>query len=284
MEEFTTESLTASLKKFQIVNASTLKIIAMVAMLVDHVAGGILLYNIREGFYPFGLDFGGASNLYYALRHVGRTAFPIYCFLLVEGLKYTRSVPKYLMNLGIFGVLAEFPFDIALKVQNVPFTSDILFLIEENRERILGNSNTFFTLIAGLLAIWCMKFVEEKLFTENRFSPIGVYASNPFYMVLYLAPLGAAAWLAYVINTDYDAWGVALIGILFMFRRSRVLACVLGYLFFMNMESEVWAFPAFILMLLYNGERGCFKGNSKYLFYAFYPVHLMIIFLVRVYM
>lgn len=251
-------------------------------MLIDHVAAGILLFTIRAKIYPFGLDFDGAASLYYALRNIGRISFPLYCFLLVEGFDHTRSVLKYMLNLAVFGAISEIPFDLALKVKKEPFSTDLMFMFEQNKEWLLSNCNVFVTLLVGLIVITCMNFVEKKLFVEDETLPTGFIVNNPLHMVLYLAPVGAGAYFCYMLKSDYDFWGIVLIAILFLFRKNRLFACVAGYLFFMNMDNEVYALPAFLLMLLYNGEKGYLKKNTKYIFYAIYPVHLICLLILRI--
>ncbi|WP_155829818.1 TraX family protein [Butyrivibrio sp. AC2005] len=278
------QNIFSSLQKFQFVNADCLKIISIVCMLIDHIGAGILLYLIRSSIYPFGMNFDQSAELYHWLRHIGRQAFPIYCFLIVEGLIHTRSVPKYLMNLGIFGVISEPFFDIAVKVKNEVFSTDIKTLYAVNKEILLTHRNVYFTLLIGLFVIWVMQYVESNLFTENPASLLGMNADNPLHVLIYTMPVVAGAALAQVIDSDYRWWGVCLIAIFFVFRRTRLLACIAGYLFFMNMGTEVWSLPAFILIAAYNGTQGSISKKFKYAFYAFYPVHLLVIYLLRCYL
>lgn len=82
-------------------SGSTLKIIAMLSMLIDHIAA--VLVDSRA--YP---------ELYGAMREIGRLAFPVFCFLIVEGYFNTKNVKKYVGRLLIFGVISEIPFDLAI--------------------------------------------------------------------------------------------------------------------------------------------------------------------------
>ncbi|WP_408071899.1 TraX family protein [Butyrivibrio sp. JL13D10] len=272
-----------SLRNIQFLNADAIKLVAMVTMLIDHIGAGILLYFLRAGIYPFGLEFEQSAELYHWLRHIGRQAFPIYCFLIAEGLIHTRSVPKYLINLGVFGLISEPFFDIAVKVKENAFSTDIAALYAANKEVLLTHRNVYFTLLIGLFVIWVMSYVEKNLFTENPAALLGMIADNPLYVLIYTMPVVAGAALAQVVDSDYRWWGVCLIAIFYGFRRNRFMACVAGYLFFMNLGSEVWALPAFILIAAYNGKQGTISKKFKYVFYAFYPVHLLLIYLVRCY-
>ncbi|SEL89937.1 MULTISPECIES: TraX family protein [unclassified Butyrivibrio] len=275
------EKLAEALPRF---DASTLKIVAVITMLIDHIGAGILLYLIKGGFYPFGGDFDHNAEIYYWIRHVGRQAFPIYCFMLTQGLAHTRSVPKYLRNLAIFGIISEPFFDYAVKIKQDVFSLDLVAVFNANREIILTKCNVFFTLLVGLISIWMMKYVEDMIFEEDPTSPFGVSAASPFHVLLYLAPLAAGCILTQVIQSDYRWWGVCLIGIFYVFRRSRKISCIIGYLFFMNMGGEAWSLPAFLLIMLYSGRPGTITRRFKYAFYAFYPLHLCLIYLVRCYM
>ena len=99
-------------------SASVLKWIAVVTMLIDHFAAAVY----------WQLD-GKEYEIYRILRYIGRIAFPIYCFLLVEGFFYTHNVKKYIGRCLVFALLSEIPFNMAIfgKVwypqgQNVYFT------------------------------------------------------------------------------------------------------------------------------------------------------------------
>lgn len=279
----TAEKIHNKLDEYRFINSDTLKCIAILTMLIDHIAAGLLLYFIRNGNYLPGLDFNQSASVYHWMRHIGRQAFPIYCFLIVEGLAHTRSVVKYLVNLGIFGLLSEPFFDLALKVKISPFSTDIFGVMYANEANLINNCNVYFTLMIGLFVIWVMKYVEDNLFSDDPSSPFGISADHPLYIILYGAPAVAGAVAAQLLGSDYRWWGIVLIAVFFAFRRIRSLACFAGYIFFMNMGSEVWALPAFILIFAYSGKRGSLSKKFKYVFYAFYPLHLLLIYLLRCY-
>ena len=83
--------------KVKRLSQEALKLIACITMLIDHI--GISIVPHEEA-------------LYYVCRCIGRLAFPIYCFLLVEGMQRTRDPVKYILRLGFAALLAELPFDI----------------------------------------------------------------------------------------------------------------------------------------------------------------------------
>ena len=81
------------------ISADLLKWIAIVTMFIDHVGAAVvektnLLYQTNGGI------------VYFTLRYIGRLAFPIFCFLLIEGFYYTRSRGKYLRNLLLFALIS----------------------------------------------------------------------------------------------------------------------------------------------------------------------------------
>ena len=107
---------------WQIFSSSTLKMIAVITMFIDHFGYTVVYWSDGQGQY------------YQLCRDIGRIAFPIYCFLLVEGFFYTRSRLRYTVNLLIFGILSEIPFNLALGAA----------------VRQPGYQNFFFTLSSGL--------------------------------------------------------------------------------------------------------------------------------------
>ena len=95
-------------EKLKILSGSALKCIALFTMIVDHV-GLHLLRNSGIVLLHTGL---GTLTLYTLMRKVGRMAFPIYCFLLVEGFLHTHDRKKYGLNLLVFALISEIPWDL----------------------------------------------------------------------------------------------------------------------------------------------------------------------------
>lgn len=93
----------------RIINASILKWIAVITMLIDHI--GLV-------FFPE----------YEILRLIGRISFPIFAFLLCEGYKHTSNIWKYFFRLGIFAIISEIPYNICLYNQVFyPYSQNIFF-------------------------------------------------------------------------------------------------------------------------------------------------------------
>lgn len=216
-------------------SSSTLKIIACLTMLIDHV-GAIL--------FPEMIIF----------RIIGRIAFPIFAFLIVEGYFHTKDVKKYLIRLAIFAFVAEVPFDLAF--QHTVFS--------------LKGQNVFFTLFFGLLAI----YLNEK-FKESRLG-------TGFFVVLF-------SLINTVIMADYVFFGIMIIFIFYHYRGKKrevfigllgVNLLMSGLMTVMNGHISYWSVIGFFelvslsMIYYYNGKKGI---GLKYLFYIFYPGHLLIL-------
>ena len=93
-------------------SGTTLKWIAVISLLIDHTAEVLINHNAA-------LTDPIWAQIYVLMRGIGRIAFPIYAFLLVEGFLYTRDVKKYLARMLTFAVVSEIPFDLA--VFHTPF-------------------------------------------------------------------------------------------------------------------------------------------------------------------
>ena len=219
-------------------SADVLKWIAILTMFIDHM-GAAVVEKTNIYLLPYG------KMLDYVLRFIGRLAFPIFCFLLVEGFYHTRNRQKYLCNLLIFAILSEIPFEMS-------FLGEI----------VIGFRNVYWTLAIGLV----MMIVLGKI------PQISDVKSN-LYTIFAVA---AFAVLAEFLHTDYGAVGILLIYILYKTREDRKKQCILGAL---AMSYEITAPIAFLLIYKYNGVRK--QKHLKYFFYAFYPLHLLFLYWVR---
>lgn len=235
-------------KRIQILSGSALKMIAVITMLIDHTAAAILWNVYIHPNIPLarGTKLYSVYLLYRVMRGIGRCAFPIFCFMLVEGFRYTHSRRKYAIRLFLFALISEVPFDLAL--YDVPF--------------YWHHQNVIFTLFLGLL----MMMTWEKLGDVIRHPALRTG----------LQFLTAFGWgmAAYLLKTDYDYKGIALILVFYLFRYTRITQVTGGAL------VMFWEWPSVlsssVLLLLYNGKKG--RGH-KYFFYVFYPLHLFLLYL-----
>lgn len=259
-----------------------LKMIALVTMLIDHIAA-VPIWRLYKA--SFGLTasmqlsdaigdkvvvwIAGNQDLVYQIyewmRCIGRMAFPIYCFLLVEGFLHTRSVKKYALRLLGFSILSEIPFDLALGGQWWDLTK----------------SNVFFTLVLGLVAIWGISYVEKfyEFWKEKNWEPILGLILTGVAGLSVLAVTGGLAGI--VLHSDYGIGGIIAILIIYLCRRQKELGFVLSVLALtvLNGDLEILALIMLYQIMQYNGERG---KATKYLFYGFYPVHLLVLALISI--
>ena len=189
---------------------------------------------------PLFTALGHTVDLYPVLRIIGRISFPIYAFLLVEGFLHTKNVKKYARDLLLLALISEIPWNLA-----------------HGGRLLYGVQNVMFTLLLGLLGIWVIRDLQDDRKKQ----------------ALYLLGLLAAAIL---LRADYGCAGFGFILMLYLLRETPLYRAVVGACFF----SGSWiAGLAFIPIGMYNGRRGFIQGKAlKYAFYAFYPLHLFILY------
>ncbi len=308
-------------------SGNALKIIASMAMLIDHSAI-IILDAYLDRLVPFYLGEDELSmffsqnpgletlNKVSIIMHlIGRFAFPLYAFLIIEGYEHTRSIKNYAKNLAIFALISEIPYDIAFegKViapgrQNVIFT--LLFgvlcitfvrYLQKNLKKDGKNILTY-----GISAVLLGLFFMHMILTDYWFIDLleGKIDRNIFFIagtaiifsvtvvigfaigsqkrrdfVAAIIPLVLFGMAGDILNTSYGACGVTAIFIMYLLKKKRNLAFVFSMLILGPMgANEIFAILTIIPVLEYNGERGA-KMN-KYFFYAFYPVHLILLYLI----
>lgn len=216
-----------------------LKAIACLTMLLDHIGAVFVRGN--------------------TLRIIGRIAFPIFCFLLAEGVYHTKNPRKYALRLIIGMLLSELPFDLALR--SAPTWSAQSVMV---------------TLLLGFLT------VEAILHTDSG--------------ILKLLATGAGFALAELCNTDYGGFGVLLV-VLFSQTRGKwwlqtVMVAMFAWMmcspavrvFGIGIPIEMFAVFAMIPIGLYSGRKATSSGVVQWMFYLFYPVHLSVIAVIRILM
>lgn len=220
----------------RMVSADLLKWLALITMFIDHIGAGIIEKCYMPQLKTFDI----------IIRCIGRSSFPIFCFLLVEGYVHSRNRWKYALNLLIFAIISEIPFDYLV---SQGFTWDF--------------QNVYVTLLIGLLMMMvCGKIQERKIVG-------GIWIE---VVVAILFAIGTE-----LLKSDYASWGIVLIFILFELKdKPRWTLCLAGSLFMFTNTSEIPAIIAFIFIFLYNGKRNVNINKYKYLFYSFYPLHLAI--------
>ena len=224
-------------------SGSSLKWIAVFTMLIDHFTAVFYFKSYFAGRQLF------SNDVYMILRGVGRLAFPIFAFLLVEGYFHTRDVKKYLLRLFLFGLVSEVPFDWALRLAVVDWSYQ----------------NVYFTLFLGLLAVWLWDLLTQR----------DVRRCGPVRLLLAIGASAACAALARLCRTDYGLWGVLTVVSFAVFRDREWLRALAGGACLLAVSKlEAAGFPDFLLFHFYNGQRG---RQPKYFFYLFYPTHLLVL-------
>lgn len=229
------------------INGGDLKLIAMIAMLIDHFGAAFLIFymNIGDNRLKY-------NELYNIIRNIGRISFPIFIFLLVEGLFHTKNIWKYLSRLALFCILSEIPFDLAFRRQLFDWESQ----------------NVFFTLLIGLSAIALMQY--KRNFFNNA-----ALEKQIFNCLTDILIAAAAMLLAHFLKTDYNLAGVLAILAAYWLRSSDLqMWAVCLILFFFSSRSEVYAVFCIPFIQHYNGKKG---HLPKWMPYLFYPVHLLIL-------
>lgn len=234
-----------------------LKMIAVISMLIDHTAATVVERMMQ---YPDG--FWANMNLYWlyeTMRCIGRLAFPIYCFLLVEGYRHTHNVKKYALRLGVFALISEVPFDLAFQHAIVDFSYN----------------NVFFTLLFGLVGLAGMDWIEDFTLKKNAKN------ARLYSALMSIGWIALLCALSMLCRVDYYIVGILVILILHKYYERPVLgfgwavvilALCCGW-------NELWALSMILPIAMYNGERG---KQVRYFFYGFYPGHLAVLDLVCV--
>ena len=234
-------------------SAFFLHLIAMAAMLCDHLWASFVALDL--------------------LTWLGRIAFPLFAFMLVEGYFHTRSIKKYALRLLLFALLSEIPFNLfCAGGWFYPFHQNVLWTL--------------------LLSLLCIHLIEITRRRNRRWVTLLVAVT--------VAVIGYL--LGFLTMVDYYGYGVLTV-LIFYFFRERKWYCLLlqiillGYINFEMMGGlsvpvrifgGTWNFPqqgmallALIPIWLYRGRQGPHNRIIKYSFYAFYPLHMLLLFVLQ---
>lgn len=206
------------------INTFTLKMIAIVSMVIDHI-GAVLFPEIE------------------IFRILGRLAFPIFAYILVEGFVYTHDVWKYMLRLGAMAIISEVPFDLAISGK----------VLE------LAHQNVFFTLFLGVLMLTLM------LKTSSHF--------RKFVIVV------AMLLISEFLHTDYNSMGLLMIFLFYQFREQKAVKLLMVGIVncLLMVYTQVYAVLALIPIAFHNRKQG---PKMKAFFYLFYPAHLLVLYLI----
>lgn len=222
-------------------NSSELKYIAILAMLIDHIAWA---------FVP--LD----TPLAQIMHFIGRTTAPIMCFFLTEGFHYTRNFGKYLGRMGIFAVISHFAFSyfmsgeligysVSSMISNLALCLMALWVV--NKKELEIHWKLPLLVLIAMAAQKCDWGDKAVLFTLAFEFARGNRKNQ-------LLSFSAVALVTYILSVG---------GVLFQDP---------GYF----LSTQIYRLGIFLsvpLLMMYNGERGGGKA-TKWVFYVFYPAHL----------
>ena len=237
--------------------------LAIITMTIDHVALALPLPSITILGLP----------LYHVMRMLGRAAFPIFAFGISQGCSLSHNLKKYLSRLLLFALISEVPFQLALK--------------NGRMSTHLTANNVFFTLFAGEICCVIVKHFRAK--------NAGWIASVPIAAIILLCEIN---------HTDYGGIGVLFILIPYIFsdsKKSQIvsLSVVVAFFYIFVSHFSGFQYPQFswmysagnlrlvvqdligaslgiVLLIAYNGQKGLSK--TKWLFYGYYPLHLLLIY------
>jgi len=220
-------------------SAFQLKIIAIIAMTLNHVA------HVFGGFMP--------NWLYYICYGAGGLTFPIMACLMTEGYKYTRNFKRYALRLLLFALLALVPFGYALG-----FAFNVLF-----------------TLLLGLICIYLSDHMKSRV----GFVFVAILLTL-VTLVCDWALMGVPMILCYHKIKNKHARLIIPVSIAWCFMAlfSGLNLLVPGNSWLDILPDLLFGFvgcsATIPLLLAYNGEKG---PSVKYLFYAYYPAHLLVL-------
>ena len=249
------ETLLEEKTKVKGLSGTSIKFIAIIAMLIDHIAWA---------FVPTYSVFGQIMHV------IGRITASIMCFFIAEGYYYTKNVKKYVLRLAIFALISHVPF-IFFQTGNIS---------------IWGNTGVIYTLCLSLIALIAYDKIENRVLKHLSIAVISVMAF-------------VGDWMCFPIFMTINFWkhrgnfkklaiGHCLITFIFVgymcslyYTMGYPISYAFIYTFFQF--GMILALP---ILYLYNGKKGKFaekhKSLNKWIFYIFYPLHLVILGLLKV--
>ena len=230
-------------------NANQIKLIAIFAMTIDH---------LTWAFFP------GTQAVWYvlALHIVGRLTAPIMWFFIAEGCYYTHNMGQYIGRLFLFAVISHFAYDFAFGIPFMPLSTGVF-----------NQTSVMWSLAWAAVLIWICRQHKVPQWVKiisiiavclisfpSDWSSIAVMC--PFFLYEHRGKFKLQA-------RDIVLWTFIYAAVYFIF-----LDKLYGVL-------QMFTFLTIPILSQYNGKRGEWKG-MKWLFYIYYPVHLIIIGLIRI--
>ncbi len=232
--------------------SNMLRIIAVILMLSDHI-------------WATYMSFGNW------MTYIGRMAFPIFAFQIAEGYVHTSNFKKYALRLLGFALITEIPFN----------------LFYSSRWLNPYHQNVLFTLLLGLLAIYIIDNAKKNRKAKNIVLSVlwlGLICIASVIGFVDYGFLGMLTVVMFYVLRDFPfAWfaqlvAMVLINIVF-FEGQMLLVEIFGRM--VEIPSQGFAVFSLLPIWLYGGKKGKSSKIIQYSFYAFYPVHMLILYLIK---
>lgn len=256
----------------KIISGTQIKIIATIAMIIDHF-GVIILGAVTElVWFPMMVNglltpeqYNEIDRLIRLLYSVGDMAFPLFCFLISEGFRYTHNRKKYIGRMILFAFISELPFDIAFFSATPTMAKTYPFYWKYQ--------NVLFSYCIALICLSGIENIKTNCKASN--------GREKFLIVLFIiACVLIIAFFAELFKCDYGAFCVLLIVAFYMLRGRKVIQAMCLLIVYMVTTGEqvnIFVVIAALIILSYNGKEG--MKISKYFFYFFYPAHITIMYI-----
>lgn len=231
-------------------SASVLKLLAIIAMTVDHTA---LMFVPQE------------NLLYYFMRMFGRLTAPIMAFFIAEGFQHTRSRKKYFLRLAFFGLISQ-PFYFAMIFGKMP----------DSLLNLIGNWNVMVSLALALL---CLIVLESRLPETPRLILVAVLISlGSFADWSLMIPVWTVIF--HIFRNDFRKKAI-LFAVACVVLQTAIFAK--SYDSFALFTFHYGTLLALIPISFYNGKHGSVRHKklSRWFFYVYYPAHMLVLLAIK---
>ena len=227
------------MKKEGILSSNQLKVIALIAMTLDHLGVQIFCDVL-------------------ILRIIGRIAFPVFAYMISEGCRFTKNRRKYLLGIFFVAFLCQMVYFIFLK--------SLYQCI-------------FVTFTLAIIGIYIIDYAKNK--RDTKYIALAFCYVFLIYLLAEILPDVLKNTDFYI---DYGFFGICLPMLIYFAngKNQKVMMLAVGLILLSLKFGGIQWFSliSVIFISLYNGKRG--KMNMKYMFYIYYPLHLMVIYLISI--
>lgn len=243
------------MEKYKKTDANMIKLIAITAMTIDHIAW-MLFPGYPRAFVPL------------FMHIIGRITCPVMCYFIAEGYHYTRNVNRYTERLFLFAVISHFAYVFA----SMSFV-DWKSFIPCYYGSVLNQTSVMWSLAWGLVLL---RVVNSQKIKKNAVKII---------LVILICLISFPSDWSCVASLCVLAFGT---------NRGKFKTQMLWMIFYVAIYSAVYFFAidkvygllqmavvlAIPVIMMYNGQRGKnqrVNAMMKWLFYVYYPLHLFVI-------